>query len=114
MKSFLASLVFISIVVAGAPALQARDKHVRFESRWREAEVKVDGLNADWPGPLEPFNDEPVSMGGQRRRVPVRRADRERPGDADADPPPGPDRPGSTRAARTRSGSGWSFRSASA
>ena len=62
MKSFLASLVFISIVVAGAPALQARDKHVRFESHWREAEVKVDGSNADWPGPLEPFNDEPVSM----------------------------------------------------
>jgi hypothetical protein len=62
MKPHIASLALISLVLAGAPLLHARDKHARLDSRWRESTVTVDGSPADWPGPLQPFNDQPVSM----------------------------------------------------
>src|SRR6478609_8792547 len=34
----------------------------RFESRWLTAPITVDGSPVDWPGPLAPFNDQPLSM----------------------------------------------------
>jgi hypothetical protein len=63
MKLHTASLVLLSIVLAaGVQTLHARDKHARLDSRWPASPVTVDGSPADWPGPLVPFNDQPVSM----------------------------------------------------
>ena len=63
MKSYAVSLLFLSVVlVAAGQATSARDKHSRLDSRWLDAPVTVDGSPVDWPGPLVPFNDEPVSI----------------------------------------------------
>jgi hypothetical protein len=64
MKSYAVSLLFLSVVVIAAEqATSARDKHARLDSRWLDSPVTVDGSALDWPGPLVPFNDEPVSIG---------------------------------------------------
>ena len=64
MKSYAVSLLFLSVVlVAAEQAPSARDKHARLDSRWLDSAVTVDGSALDWPGPLVPFNDEPVSIG---------------------------------------------------
>jgi hypothetical protein len=63
MKSYAVSLLFLSVVlVAAEQTISARDKHARLDSRWLESPVTVDGSPVDWPGPLVPFNDEPVSI----------------------------------------------------
>jgi hypothetical protein len=63
MKSYAVSLLFLSVVlVVAAQTISARDKHARLDSRWLESPVTVDGSPVDWPGPLVPFNDEPVSI----------------------------------------------------
>jgi hypothetical protein len=63
MKSHTVVLFFLVLVlgVAGT-TIDAREKHARLESRWLEAPVTVDGSPVDWPGPLVPFNDEPISI----------------------------------------------------
>ena len=64
MKSYAVSLLFLSVVLLAAEqATSARDKHARLDSRWLDSPVTVDGSALDWPGPLVPFNDEPVSIG---------------------------------------------------
>src|SRR3954470_10953511 len=45
-----------------AAPLHAREKRSHFDSRWLETAVTVDGSPADWPGPLAPFNEQPLSM----------------------------------------------------
>ena len=63
MKSYAVSLLFLSVVlVAAGQATSARDKRSRRDSRWRASPVTVDGSPVEWPGPLAPFNDEPVSI----------------------------------------------------
>jgi hypothetical protein len=63
MKAYSVSLVLFSVVlIAAGQTMEARDKHVRLDSRWLDSPVTVDGSPGDWPGPLVPFNDEPVSI----------------------------------------------------
>jgi hypothetical protein len=63
MKLHTAAVVSVSMILAaGAGTLHARDKHTRIDSRWLDAPVTVDGAPGDWPGPLVPFNDQPVSV----------------------------------------------------
>jgi hypothetical protein len=64
MKPYIISfLTLVSVVLgAGPQTLQARDKHARLDSHWPASPVTVDGSPADWPGPLVPFNDEPLSI----------------------------------------------------
>jgi len=63
MKSYAVSLLFLSVVLVAEQATSARDKHARLDSRWLDSPVTVDGSPVDWPGPLVPCNDEPVSIG---------------------------------------------------
>jgi hypothetical protein len=63
MKSYAVFLLFLLVVlVAAEQATSARDKQSRLDSRWLDSPVTVDGSPVDWPGPLVPFNDEPVSI----------------------------------------------------
>src|SRR5689334_14288207 len=51
----------LAAAVFAAP-LHAREKRAHFDSRWLETPVAVDGSPDDWPGPLAPFNEHPLSM----------------------------------------------------
>jgi hypothetical protein len=63
MKSYaFVLLILLVVLVGGGRQLSAREKHARLDSRWLEAPVAVDGSPDDWPGPLVPFNDEPLSI----------------------------------------------------
>jgi hypothetical protein len=63
MKSYAVVVLFSLVVLAAAGrTISARDKQSRLDSRWADPAVTVDGSPVDWPGPLVPFNDEPVSI----------------------------------------------------
>jgi hypothetical protein len=63
MKSYAFILIFLSVMLVGAGrTMSASDKHSRLDSRWLESPVTVDGSPVDWPGPLVPFNEQPVSI----------------------------------------------------
>src|SRR3954468_22505485 len=56
------ALTVAAAIGAGVSTIHATDKRARFESRWLTAPIAVDGSPIDWPGPLAPFNDQPLSM----------------------------------------------------
>jgi hypothetical protein len=64
MKSYGVSLLFLSVVLVTAEqATSARDKHARLDSSITPTYWPSMDRLLDWPGPLVPFNDEPVSIG---------------------------------------------------
>ena len=62
MKAHTVTALLVFSLGAVVVSLQAADKRSRFDSRWMTSPVTVDGSPTDWPGPLAPFNDQPLSM----------------------------------------------------
>lgn len=62
MKRSLVGFAVAGGLVVAATGLGASEKRGHVESQWRSSTIDIDGSPLDWPGPLVPFNDQPVSV----------------------------------------------------